>query len=86
MNKDKLSYKEFYEKLEDIHRDITDIKVQTTRTNGRVTACEAFNAEIKNEIKLIKGKMWEMSLKVAAGTVIIIAILYIITGQVFTLF
>ena len=40
-NHTEITYKDFYEKLDSIHKDITEIKIQTTRTNGRVNNCEA---------------------------------------------
>lgn len=46
-----ISYKDFYDKLDCIHKDITEIKIQTTKTNGRVTYCEDVIADHTYAIK-----------------------------------
>ena len=51
---DGISYKDFYEKLDLIHKDITDIKIQTTKTNGRVTACEVKFIETDKKLENLK--------------------------------
>ena len=35
-----ITYKEFYTILEEIRKDVVEIKIQTTKTNGRVSVCE----------------------------------------------
>lgn len=71
-----ISYREFYEKLDNIHKDITEIKIQTTKTNGRVTNCEAnitkqaeqlkeLSECNKNQDKEINKLIWKVSLIVA---------------------
>jgi len=72
-NHTEISYREFYEKLDNIHKDITEIKIQTTRTNGRVTNCEAnitkqaeqlkeLSECNKNQDKEINKLIWKVSL------------------------
>jgi lipid II:glycine glycyltransferase (peptidoglycan interpeptide bridge formation enzyme) len=75
-NHTEISYREFYEKLDNIHKDITEIKIQTTKTNGRVTSCEAnitkqaeqlkeLSECNKNQDKEINKLIWKVSLIVA---------------------
>ena len=72
-NHTEISYREFYEKLDNIHKDITEIKIQTTKTNGRVTNCEAnitkqaeqlkeLSECNKNQDKEINKLIWKVSL------------------------
>ena len=81
-NHTEISYKDFYEKLDSIHKDITEIKIQTTKTNGRVTTCEANiskHAEQlkeltecnKNQDKEINKLIWKVGLIVSIVTFII---------------
>lgn len=81
-NHTEISYKDFYEKLDNIHKDITEIKIQTTRTNGRVTHCEtvlnAHDSEIKsleecnkNQDKEINKLIWKVGLIVSIITFLI---------------
>lgn len=89
---DRVSYREFMSKLDDIHKDITDIKVQTTKTNGRVTACEHRHehvaiilSELQEKDKSQDEKIWRISAKVGMIVIIIMAIIYVATGQVIPL-
>lgn len=77
-----ITLREFYDKLDSIHKDIYDIKIQTTKTNGRVTSCETtlniHNSEIKsleecnkNQDKEINKLIWKVGLIVSIVTFII---------------
>lgn len=77
-----ITLREFYDKLDSIHKDIYDIKIQTTKTNGRVTHCEtvlnAHNSNIKsleecnkNQDKEINKLIWKVGLIVSIVTFII---------------
>lgn len=75
---DRVTLTTFYEKLEDIHKDITSIKIQTTRTNGRVTANEKENKRhcesIKNNTKNIN-KVYTKTAGIAGSLGIIVSII-----------
>ena len=57
MSKDDSIKDLLFSKLEYIHKDITDIKVQTTKTNGRVTSLEGKTRDICKEIDEHKIKL-----------------------------
>lgn len=89
---DGISYKDFFEKLDSIHKDITEIKIQTTKTNGRVTHCEGVMAEHalairelseynKNQDKEINRLILKISIIIA----IVSFIVYKTTGYILAL-
>jgi len=91
-NHTEISYREFYEKLDNIHKDITEIKIQTTKTNGRVTNCEAnitkqaeqlkeLSECNKNQDKEINKLIWKVSLIV----VFLSFVVYKLTGFLISL-
>ncbi len=82
-----ISYKDFFEKLDSIHKDITDIKIQTTRTNGRVTYCESAILDHTKEIKTLKDynsnqdkEINKLIWKVGVIVTVISFIIYQLTG------
>jgi len=87
-----ISYKDFYEKLESIHKDITEIKIQTTKTNGRVTHCEAVATDHENAIKSLteynKNQDREINkliIKISVIIAIVSFIVYKATGYILAL-
>lgn len=84
---DGISYKDFFEKLDSIHKDITEIKIQTTKTNGRVTHCEGVMAEHALAIKELSEcnrnqdkRLYYLIAKVGAVIIVVGFMFYKLTG------
>lgn len=82
MKDNEITIREFYDKLDVIHKDITEIKIQTTKTNGRVTKCESeiFDLKVHNcqqdkELKAMAKKYF-----IYYGALMII--IYLLTGYI----
>lgn len=89
---DGISYKDFFEKLDSIHKDITEIKVQTTKTNGRVTNCESKIMDHDNKLSEIMKynqcqdkEINRLILKVSIIIAIVSFIVYKTTGYLLAL-
>ena len=87
-----ISYKDFYEKLESIHKDITEIKIQTTKTNGRVTHCEDTMADHTCAIKELAEynqnqdrEINKLIIKISVIIAIVSFIVYKATGYILAL-
>jgi hypothetical protein len=79
---DEITLREFYEKLDSIHKDITDIKIQTTKTNGRVSVCEKQIVDMILHNKNQDRKITEMAIKVGIVITTIILVFYYLTGTI----
>jgi len=76
---DEITLREFYDS---IHKDITDIKIQTTKTNGRVTVCEKQIVDMILHNKNQDRKITEMAIKVGIVITTIILVFYYLTGTI----
>ncbi len=89
---DGITTREFFEKLDSIHKDITEIKIQTTKTNGRVTHCEGTMADhtcsIKELVEYNKNQDKEINkliIKISIILAIVSFITYKATGYILAL-
>jgi hypothetical protein len=89
---DGISYKDFFEKLDSIHKDITEIKIQTTKTNGRVTQCEGVMSNhalaIRELVEYNRNQDKEINrliLKISIIIAIVSFIVYKTTGYILAL-
>lgn len=80
-------------KIDEMKSDVNKLKdkveqvhIQATITNGRVTACENTNADVREKLKKIESKMWAIGLRVGIGAVAIMFLFYLVTGQTVALF